>query len=216
MKGSLVRLPLRHTWRHRTDHHLLHFHATFVMMPRVPPIVAPSLVLWQNWETLTRPALRRSKLLDVDTCPHTVFICSSVLRRKPTNLLQLGFEAQSKKLLWWFCGPNHKTVDLGFEAQTKKSSKWFWGQATEKPPPLVFRLNQETHTYRLLHVYIAGHTRHHVTSWSYGHRLPDLCLIIPNPPHQVSYSCLNHHRCPPCHIRHLHITRQANVFLLTE
>jgi hypothetical protein len=35
--------------------------------------------------------------LDVDACPHTVFIRSSVLRHKPTNLLPLGFETQTKK-----------------------------------------------------------------------------------------------------------------------
>jgi hypothetical protein len=54
----LVRLPLRRTRRHRTDHLLLHFHAISMMMPRAPPAVAPSPVLSQNRETLARLALR--------------------------------------------------------------------------------------------------------------------------------------------------------------
>jgi hypothetical protein len=33
-------------------------------------------------------------------CPHTVFIHSSLLMQKPTNLFPIGFEAQTKKLLW--------------------------------------------------------------------------------------------------------------------
>jgi hypothetical protein len=31
---------------------LLHFHVTSTMMPHAPPVVAPSPVLRQNWETL--------------------------------------------------------------------------------------------------------------------------------------------------------------------
>jgi hypothetical protein len=87
----------------------------------------PSLILRQNWETLAWLALHRSKPSDVDTCPHTVFICSSVLSHKPINLLPLGFEVQTMKPSQWFWGPNHQTVDLCFEAQTKKPSRWFWG-----------------------------------------------------------------------------------------
>jgi hypothetical protein len=37
------------------------------------------------------------KLPDVDACSHTIFIRSSVLKRKATNLLPLGFESQTKK-----------------------------------------------------------------------------------------------------------------------
>jgi hypothetical protein len=72
---------------------LLHFYASSTMIPCAPPTVAPPPVLRQNWETLTQLALQGSKLLGVDACPHTVFIHSSVLRRKPTNLLPLDFEA---------------------------------------------------------------------------------------------------------------------------
>jgi hypothetical protein len=41
MNGSLVRVPLRSTRRHRTDRLLLHFHVTSTMIPRAPPAVAP-------------------------------------------------------------------------------------------------------------------------------------------------------------------------------
>jgi hypothetical protein len=117
MKGSFVRLPLCRTWHHRTDHLLLHFHATSTMMPRAPPTVAPSLVLRQNWETLAWIASWWSKLPNVDACPHTVFIDSSGLRRKPIDLLPLGFEVQTKKPSQWFWGPNHQTVNLAISKQ---------------------------------------------------------------------------------------------------
>jgi hypothetical protein len=45
MKGSLVWLPLCRTWRHQTDRLSLHFYVTSAMMPRAPPVVAPSPVL---------------------------------------------------------------------------------------------------------------------------------------------------------------------------
>jgi hypothetical protein len=58
MKGSLVRHPLCHIKRHRTDHLSLHFHATSVILSRAPPTVAPPLVLRQNRKTLARLASR--------------------------------------------------------------------------------------------------------------------------------------------------------------
>jgi hypothetical protein len=127
-----------------------------------------------------------------------------------------GFDAKTKKLSQWFWGTNHQTVDRGFEFQTKKSSQWFWGQTTDKLSPPVLRLNWEICTSRLLHVYDAGRTWRHPTSRSSDHWVPDLCLIIPDPPHKVSYSYLDPRHCPPCCIRHLHIMRQANMFLHTE
>jgi hypothetical protein len=48
---------------------------------------------------------------------------------------------------------------------------------------LVLRLNQETRTPRLL-VYGADYTQRHSTSQSSSHRVPDLCLTIPDPLHQ--------------------------------
>jgi hypothetical protein len=128
----------------------------------------------------------------------------------------LGFEAQTKKLSWWFWNPNHQTVDLVFQPQTKKLSHWSWGQTTNKPSPPVLRLNRKPHASRLLHMYNADHTRYHPTSRSSGHRVPNLCLIISDPLHQVSYSCLNPRHYLPCCTRHLHITRQATMFLQTK
>jgi hypothetical protein len=47
-KGSLIRLPIQRTRRHRTDRLLLHFHVTSAMMPCATPAVAPLPVLRQN------------------------------------------------------------------------------------------------------------------------------------------------------------------------
>jgi hypothetical protein len=117
------------TRRNRTNHLLLHIHAPSAMMPRAPHVVASSPVLRQNWKTLAQLASRRSKPSDVDACPHTIFIGTSVLRRKPTNLVPLGFENQR----------NHRG---GFVSQITKPqlsvlrtkmgnpSEWFWGQNT--------------------------------------------------------------------------------------
>jgi hypothetical protein len=133
-----------------------------------------------------------------------------------TDIPSLGFEVQIKKLSRWFWGQNHQTIDLGFEAHIKKLSQWFWGQTTNKLSPSVLRLNQKTRASYLLHVYNANRTWHHPTSRSSSHWVPHLCLIIPDHLHQVSYSCLDLHRCPPCLIHHLHIMRQANTFLQIE
>jgi hypothetical protein len=119
MKG-FIWLPMRHTRHHQTDRLLLHIHETSTMMPHAPSTIAPPPVLRQNWETVAQLASRWSKPLDIDVCSHTVFIHSSGLGRKPTNVVPLGFEAQTKKPSWWFCGPNHQTIAIGFEAQTGK------------------------------------------------------------------------------------------------
>jgi hypothetical protein len=77
---------------------------------------------------------------------------------------------------------------------------------------LVLWLNQKTYTPHLL-VHGADRTQHHLTSRSSGHRVPDLCLIIPDPLHQVSYSWLDPHRYLPYRTCQLHTTRQANMIL---
>jgi hypothetical protein len=46
-----------------------------------------------------------------------------------TNRSLHGFEAQTKKLSQWFCGPNHQTGAASFEAQI------------EKPLTLILRFN---------------------------------------------------------------------------
>jgi hypothetical protein len=84
-----------------------------------------------------------------------------------------------------------------------------------KPPTLILRLNQATRSPRLL-VHGADHKRRHPTSWSSDHWVPNLYLTILSPLHQVSYSCLDPHYCPPYHTCHLHTTRQANMILCTK
>jgi hypothetical protein len=140
----------------------------------------------------------------------------------------IDFESQTDKPSpTWFWGSKQETVAVilrskslnrrsWFYVQTKKLSQWFWGQTTDKSLPLTLRLNWKTRASRLLHVYDVDRTRYHPTSLSFGHRVPDLLPIIPDPPHQVPYSCLDPRRCPPCRIRHIHIMTQANMFLHTK
>jgi hypothetical protein len=80
---------------------------------------------------------------------------------------------------------------------------------------MVLRPNQETCTPHLP-VHGADRTQRHPTSRSSGHRVPDLCLTILDPLHQVSYSCLDPCHCPSCRSCHLHTMRQANTFLHTR
>jgi hypothetical protein len=117
-----------------------------------------------------------------------------------TNRSPLGFESQTKKPLRWFWDPNHQTGSAGFEAQIGK------------PSTLILRLNQETRAPRL-HVHDANRTWHHPTSRSPCHRVSDMCLTIPSPLHQVSYSCRDLYRCSPCRTCHLYTTRQATMIL---
>jgi hypothetical protein len=119
MKGSLVQLPLRRTWRQQIDRLLLHFHTTSTMMPCAPPAIAPSLVLRKFWETLAWLASWRSEPLDFDACPHTILICSSVFWRKPTNLLPS------------FWGPNEETVIVILRSKSSSHRPLFWGPDQE-------------------------------------------------------------------------------------
>jgi hypothetical protein len=73
----------------------------------------------------------QSKLLDLDACPTPSHPPAGFVAQ-PTNQSLLDFDAQTKKPLWWFWGPNHQTVAAGFEAQTGKPST-----------TLVLSLNQE-------------------------------------------------------------------------
>jgi hypothetical protein len=82
-----------------------------------------------------------------------------------TNRSPLSFEAQTKKPLEWFWGPNHYTVSAGFEAQTGK------------PVAIGFEAKPEE---TIDHGFEA--------SRSSGHRVPDLYLTNPDPLHQVLYS----------------------------
>jgi hypothetical protein len=109
---------------------LLHFHATSTMMPLAPPAVAPPPGLRQNWETLARLALLRSKPPDVDAYPHTVFICSSVLRRKPTNLLHLVLRPKPRNCHSDFVGQITKPYLQILRPKPEILSDRFWGQNT--------------------------------------------------------------------------------------
>jgi hypothetical protein len=133
MKGSLIRLPLHRTWRHRTT-----------MMPCAAPAITPPPVLRQNWETLAWLALWWSKPPNVGACPHTVFICSSVLRHKPTNLLPHGFESHIKKPSLWFYGPNHQIAAASFEALTGKPTDLGFEAQPRNLSTMALRLDQET------------------------------------------------------------------------
>jgi hypothetical protein len=73
-------------------------------------------------------------------------------------------------------------------------------------PPPVLRQNWE------ILAWLASR-RCHPTFRSSDHRVPDLCLTILDPLHQVSYSYLDPHCCPPYRTCHVHITRQANMIL---
>jgi hypothetical protein len=167
-----------------------------MMMPRSSPIVTPPLVLRPDWVTLAWLASRWSKLLDLDACPGLTSLCWFC-------------GATDKSKLIWFLGPNQETITVILRPKSPNRSCQFEAQ-TGKPSILVLRLNQETHAHRLL-VHVTDHTWHHLTSRPSGHWVPELCLTIPSPLHQVSYSCLDPHRCPPCCPYHLHTMRQTNM-----
>jgi hypothetical protein len=168
-----------------------------MMMPRVPPVIAPPPVLRQTGK-LYPDLLLVFVPLDLDTCPAPS--CSRRFCSATDKMSPLDFDIQTKKPSRWFWGSNHQTRAASFEAQT------------EKPSSLILRPNQETHAHRLL-MHSANRTQRQQASRSSGHRVLDLCMIISDPLHQVSYSCLDSHRCLPCH---LHITRQVNVILHTR
>jgi hypothetical protein len=56
----------------------------------------------------------------------------------------------------------------------------------------------------VLLVHGADRTWRHLASRPSDHWVPDLCLTILSPLHQVSYSCHDPHCCPLYRIRHLH------------
>jgi hypothetical protein len=119
---------------------------------------------------------------------------------------------------------NRKTIThLVLRPKLRNRHSDFVGQITKlqllvlrhkpgNPSTLVLRLNQETRSPRLL-VYGTDCTRCHPTSRSSSHRVPDLCLTISDHLHQVSYSCLDSHRCPPYRTCYLYTMRQANTIL---
>jgi hypothetical protein len=140
---------------------------------------------------LARLASKRSKPLDLDACP-TPSSSSIGFVEQPTNHSSHGFEAQTKKPSRWFWGHNHQIVPAGFEAQTGK--------------PVATDFDAKPRNRTLCPP----------TSRSSGHQVPNLCLTIPDPLHQVSFSCDNPCHCQPSRTCHLHTTRQANTILYTN
>jgi hypothetical protein len=116
IKGSLVRLPLRHTRCHWTDHLLPHFNVTSAMMPPTPPVITPPPVLR---EKLENPSL-------------TCFMTKQSARcwRVPSHRLHplIGFEAQTDKPPpTWFWGPNQETITVILRPKSQNRRPWFWG-----------------------------------------------------------------------------------------
>jgi hypothetical protein len=140
----------------------------------------------------------------------------------------IGFEVQTHKHPpTWFWGPNQESVTMILSPKSPNQQPWFWGP-NQETVAVVFRPN---HWQTVATSFEAKPENSCFSSpprvWCESHMVSpellivrplstDLCLITPEPPHQVSYSCLDLHRCPPCRIRHLHITRQANMFLHTK
>jgi hypothetical protein len=139
----------------------------------------------QHEKILTRLTLTQIKSLDLNACP------------TPTSLYRFC-GATDKSKTAWFLRSKTRNCDSDFDAQITK------------PPTLILRLNQKTCAHRLL-VHGADHKQCHPTSWSSGHRVPNLYLTISSPLHQVSYSCLDPRCYPPCRACHLHTMRQANT-----
>jgi hypothetical protein len=102
-----------------------------------------------------------------------------------------------------------------FDAQITKSKLPVLRHKSGNPSTLVLRLNQEICAPRLL-MHGTNRTQHHPTSRSSGHPVLDMCLTIPGPLHQVSYSYHDPRHCPPCCTCHLHTMRQANIILHTR
>jgi hypothetical protein len=109
---------------------------------------------------------------------NTIFIFPSVLWHNQQTIAHLVFRPK----------PRNCRSDL--VGQIMKPQLPVLRPKPGNPPTLVLRPNQETCAPCLL-VHVANRTQCQPTSRSSGHRVPDLCLTIPNPIHQVSYSCLN-------------------------
>jgi hypothetical protein len=134
--------------------------------------------------------------------------CRRVSSRRLHPLID--FEAQiDKPPPTWFWGTNQETIAVILMPKLPNRQYWFWGP-NRKTVTMVLRLNREIHTFRLLHVYDTDRTWRHPTSQSSSHRVPDLCLIIPNLSHQVSYYFIDSRRYPSCRIRHLHTHHETS------
>jgi hypothetical protein len=135
---------------------------------------------------------------------------------QPINRSLLDFEAQTKKLLWWFWGTNHQIGAADFEAQAEKPITIGFEAKPEKIVQVVLRANHsqtvdlgfeaQLRNSRSSSPRATRHLDHSATEYQ-------TYAIIPGPLHQVSYSCHDPRRCTPCRTCHLHTMRQANTIL---
>jgi hypothetical protein len=125
-------------------------------MHPVTPTRPSSTWLWRNLRDGATCTTRRRASVSLEarlgnpnlTCFHAKQ--AAVPRYRPpigfmvqsTNRSLFGFEVETKKLSWWFWGPNHHRSCL-FWGPTKKPSSlvlrwnrhhWFWGQNRENRP----------------------------------------------------------------------------------
>jgi hypothetical protein len=89
-----------------------------MMVPRVPPAVAPTSVLRPDWETLTRLASRWSKPPDLNASP------------APSSLCQFC-GATDKLKPAWFWSPNQEIVAVILRPKSPNQSYRFWGPNRE-------------------------------------------------------------------------------------
>jgi hypothetical protein len=141
------------------------------MIPRAPPVITPPPVLRQTGNPSP-----------------TCFQVKQVARSR-----RVSCAALHPSILW----RNRQTIThLVLKPKPRNRHDNFVGQITKLQLPvlrtklgntstLVLRLNQKTHAPRF-HVHGADRTWHHPTSRSSSHRVPNLCLTIPCPLHQVS------------------------------
>jgi hypothetical protein len=93
------------------------------MVSHAPPVVVSLPVLRPDWETLSRPASRRSKPPNLGVCP------------APSSLHQFC-GATDKPKPAWFWGPNQETTVVILRPKSPNQSCRFWGP------------NRETHRHQ--------------------------------------------------------------------
>jgi hypothetical protein len=185
---------------HRIDPSIFSFNST--RSPRWCHVHHPPSFLRQFWGKLGNPS---------STC-FQVKQATRTRRVSCANLLLPVLWGNWQTVACLVLRPKPRNRRGDFKAQITKLELPILRPKPENSTTLVLRSNQETRTPHLL-VHGADHTRRHPASRSFGHRVPDLCLTIPGPLHQVSYSCHNPCHCPSCRTSHLHTMRQANVII---
>jgi hypothetical protein len=170
-------------------------------MPRVPPAVAPPLVLRQT-ENPNSTCFQARQAARSRHVSHAVLL-PSILWRNRQTIAHLILRPKLKNCLG------------DFEAQITKLELPVLRPKPRSPSTLILRPNQETRAPHLF-MHSVDRKRHHPTSRSSDHRVSNMCLTISGPLHQIYYSCQDLRHCPPYHTCHLRTTRQANVILHTR